>query len=72
MLEKHEQLTLDVAWRGAEMRIGEDVARRREHAHSLPKARHLYKRIGSTHFRARCSSMGTSLPIANSQVVSED
>ena len=47
------------------MGVGEDVARRREHADSLLPHGSLYKGIGSTHYRRRCSSLGATAPNAH-------
>src|SRR5690349_17231034 len=69
MAQERQHLPLDVAWDGAKMRVGKHVARTREHAHSLLRSRSLYKRSRSTHFRARCSSIGATAPMAHSPVV---
>jgi ethanolamine utilization protein EutM len=65
MAKEGEQLPLDLRGRGTEVSVGEDVARRREHAHSLLRHRYLYKHVGSTHYRGRCSSIGATAPIVH-------
>ena len=72
MAKKGEQPSLDLGSSGAEVGVGEDVARRREHADSLLRPDYLYKQVGSTHYRGRCSSLGATAPIAHSLVVLED
>jgi hypothetical protein len=54
------------------MSVGKDVARRREHGDSLLAFGSLYKHTGSTHFRARCSTVGDNASATQPQVVSED
>jgi hypothetical protein len=65
MPEEREELSLDLGGADSEVSIGKDVARGREHGDSLLRPTDLYKRAGSTHFRARCSGVGANAPTAH-------
>ena len=66
MPEECEKLSLDLGGADSEVSIRKDVARGREHGDSLLRHADLYKRVGSTHFRARCSGVGANAPTAHS------
>jgi len=66
MPKEREEPSLDLGGADSEVTVGKDVARRWEHGDSLLRHADLYKRVGSTHFRARCSGVGANAPTAHS------